>query len=374
VGPPLVDPSTFPSCAPEGGAHCVPEALVPDAQRKELATCAGGYCTPDPFIAANGQYVPPTCTSLGNAEGRCLHVSVPKVADQRSLLPQATCAADEKCVPCYDPRDGSDSGACRLSCDPGPKKPAPGNACPYQGKDELLDPRYFPDCSTDGTATAHCVPQPLVPASQQPLLSPCGSGGLCAPDVYTSRGGRYIAPSCTSIAGAEGRCMNVAIGMVGAQKDALPQDVCAPYERCAPCFDPLTGKDTLSCRQSCDPGPQEPPVRFADCCSETGGSHGKCVPRDALPETMASQLGADVCDSGNLCAPTENLEPGFQPEACSGHSLLLGGTYQGFCVSDCVHMSFLEGLVRKEGTCAPQHKCAPCYKLGKATHVPGCNN
>ena len=92
--------------------------------REELADCpapnTGSKCVPDDFIRTGGDYVPPTCSSVAGAEGRCLSKALPEVKSQATLLPRATCDADELCVPCFNPLDRSDTGACHLSCDPGP--------------------------------------------------------------------------------------------------------------------------------------------------------------------------------------------------------------------------------------------------------------
>ena len=121
TGPPLVDVSTLTACG--DGAHCVQTALVPAAMASQLARLpspAGTLCAPDVFIVSAGNYIPKTCASLDAAEGRCLNVVIPQVKAQSAQLTQDICAAYEKCVPCYSPLDGSDTGACKLSCDPGP--------------------------------------------------------------------------------------------------------------------------------------------------------------------------------------------------------------------------------------------------------------
>src|SRR5579859_6734603 len=101
TGPPVLDPSTLPACGTAGGAHCLQSALVPPNLASQLAACTGGYCVPDTFIEAGGNFIPPTCTSLDGAEGRCLNEVIPQVAAQASQLPQSTCAVFEKCVPCF---------------------------------------------------------------------------------------------------------------------------------------------------------------------------------------------------------------------------------------------------------------------------------
>src|SRR5262249_50783180 len=105
-GPPVIDPTTFPSCSPQcNGAHCVPGDLIPRAAQRLLAKSKGGFCAPDTTISTDNTWVPLTCKSIAGAEGRCLSTCLPEVSSQ-PLLPQSTCPTDMKCVPCYDPTSG----------------------------------------------------------------------------------------------------------------------------------------------------------------------------------------------------------------------------------------------------------------------------
>jgi hypothetical protein len=53
--------------------------------------------------------------------------------------------------------------------------------------------------------------------------------------------------TCTSIGGAEGRCLSVCIPQVGENAGILPDDGCQPGQRCAPCVHPLTNQETGAC-------------------------------------------------------------------------------------------------------------------------------
>jgi hypothetical protein len=216
TGPPVVDPASFPGCAPAcGGAHCVPAADVPAAEQKLLATCPGGFCAPDPIIATAGNYVPPTCSAFNGtpAEGRCTSVCIPSVAQQANQLHQHTCAGGELCAPCYDPFSGDDTGACRTGCD----QPA--------------QPKYtFPSCcSTQGT----CVPTENIPSDQLGNLEQdvCPSTALrCVPDEMLPGGPGPRA--CTGLLGGEGRCyadcLNLGLGQVFPQRDCPNNHTCVP--------------------------------------------------------------------------------------------------------------------------------------------------
>jgi hypothetical protein len=216
------------------------------------------------------------------------------------------------------------------------------------------------------------MPEELVPPDRTDELSACDLGGLCTPDVAIATVNRYVPESCRSVDDGEGRCTDVVVKRVAEQLDRLPQDVCGTSERCAPCYDPIDGSDTAACRQSCDPGPAEPPHLFDDCCERGAPPEGKCVPRAQVPADMADRLERDTCIGDRLCAPTEALSPGFRGPPCEGYAILLGGTYEGVCLSRCIHLDGVEATVVKQGTCDTLHLCVPCDGPDGPTHAPGC--
>lgn len=211
-----------------------------------------------------------------------------------------------------------------------------------------------------------------VPANLRPQLATC-SGGYCVPDVFIGTAGRFVPPTCNSIGGGEGRCLHEKIPQVASQSN-LPQSTCASFEKCVPCTNPIDGADTGSCHVSCDPGLARPKFVFPSCCDLGGASRGKCVPASMVPSSEASQLGTDTCSGGNLCAPTENLDPNFRPQTCTAFALVYFGNYSGVCLSDCLQFSGIQGLVIKQGDCDGIHQCVPCYMPGgQPSGAPGCN-
>jgi hypothetical protein len=247
AGRPVADPSVLPTCpasvCSEGG-HCVPAVAVPADQRSLLASCGGGsLCVPDMAIERGGLFTAPSCDSIGGAEGRCLSACIPSVAYRAHLLPQAGCGASERCVPCYDPFDGTDTGACTVSCDPGPAEPK----------------RTLPACCADkGGGT--CVPAALVGPDEADRLDADECAGLgigdavCVPDVILQSflaEVPFTAVECTTGdlvqslgLGAEGGCLPECIPIV----DALPvtQETCGDGFKCVPCVD-LDGDGTGAC-------------------------------------------------------------------------------------------------------------------------------
>lgn len=382
-----MDPSTLPACgaavcADSPNAHCVPSDKVPANVAAQLAKCADGasYCVPDPFIKSGGA-PPPHCKSLNAADGVCLSVCVPQVKQYQTLLPQDSCASDERCAPCVNPLTNMPSGACDLgkgqSCDggnaPPVNNPTPSPPmCPYTGP-PLVDVSKLPSCG----GGAHCVSATLVPPAMASQLAACTApnSGLCAPDNFIQAAGNFVPRTCASLDAAEGRCLNVVIPQVKAEMAQLTQDICTADEKCVPCFSPLDGKPTGACKLSCDPGPTKPAVVFASCCKMNNADYGRCVPKTIIPMSLQSNLGKDSCANTqtDLCVPSENLDPSFKPPACTGQGLI-GGPYTGVCLSKCLKFGFIQSLGISQGSCDDLHDCAPCTNplTGRPTGAPGC--
>jgi hypothetical protein len=314
MGPPLIDPTTFPTCTLADNpsckdARCLQTALVPEGSRASLAPCAdpAQLCVPDFFISAGGNFVPPTCRSLLDAEGRCLSMCIPQISSQVSLLPRSTCTEHERCAPCYDPRTGMDTGACKQSCDTGPKEGA----------------KTFPECCN---ALGRCVPNTLVPESQRSQLGKdncTGADDLCAPK------GQVTDPtskpkSCTTFApqNREGRCLPACLPSVSGRASQLRQETCEMGELCAPCYDPVNGGSTGACGINGDMPAQPDPGPFARCeaCGALLGlcvlplGEGRCVP-PYVAGMQAMSLVQQTCGTGQICAPCINplADGGPQP-------------------------------------------------------------
>ena len=373
TGPALLDPSALPACAC-AGTRCMPAGRVPAGQRARLASCAGGYCVPEPYIRSANNYVPRRCTAFGGLVGGCVSRCVPMVAAQADVLSRDVCDAGELCAPCYDPQDNNaPTGACEVppNCGDGgfPPRPPPLR-CPHTGP-AVLDPARLPPCQCAGT---RCMPASRVPSAQRGMLAVC-PGGYCVPDEFIRAANNYVAPTCRPFGSmGEGRCLSRCVPMVAAQASMLSPSTCGPTQLCVPCFDPRTGASTSACNQSCDPGPREAPFRFAACC----GGRARCVPVTAVPAAQRASLAAMTCPAEFVCAPNENLDPASRPVACRATPAplpVLGQlpAYNGFCVSTCVDRSFFERLGTAQGSCPAGYFCGPCRRpLGGSTGVPGC--
>jgi hypothetical protein len=383
-GPPLVNPSPFPSCASStcSNAHCVPATLIPPAQRSLLSVCpGGGFCTPDKIIETANNFVPAKCTSIAGVEGRCVSTCLPSVEAEALVLPTAGCAAGEVCAPCYDPTVPSPApptGACSIGCDmPGPS-PAP-IACPYSGPN-IINPTVFPSCASATCSGAHCLPASLVPPAQQALLKPCSGGGFCAPDPIIGSANHFVPPKCTSIAGAEGRCISTCLPSVAAIAAILPTAGCAAGTVCAPCYDPTSAKPTVqtgACSLGCDaptkpplmltcPWPEpspSPPVINPTALPGCGCTGAHCLPASVVPSADRPNLNtcSDPGFGAGFCTPDQIIATGgnFKPPGCAPFANVTNST-QGRCLSGCLK-TVQSNPTLETSTCSGSDKCAPCW-------------
>ncbi len=214
---PLADPKKLPACpksiCPSGNAHCV-QIDEPTGQQDKLASCDdGSLCVPDALIRTGGNRPPKTCRAFdGKAEGRCQSLCVPDVADQKEVLEQGVCAADELCAPCFDPRTGKDTGACSGNCDQ-----------PVQA------PFRFDLCCND---LATCVPSRSVPESKRGSFKTCeGTPNLCVPKEYLDD--PDYQKSCSDDQGSAGACVSSCLNNV--ELVGKPDIECPPNALCVPC-------------------------------------------------------------------------------------------------------------------------------------------
>jgi hypothetical protein len=361
TGPAIHDPNSFAGCDPScSGAHCVPTGIVPSGLQSLMATCTDGLCVPDPIIAAAGQFVPSTCTSIAGAEGRCLSTCLPAVAARAGTLPQSGCAANERCMPCFDPTAAdptAPTGACSLACD-APANPPVELTCPWAGP-SVFNPTAFAACSP-ACGGAHCVPTALVPSEQQSILAAC-TGGFCVPDPIIVTNGNFDPANCVAFAGttAAGRCLSNCLPDIAAQP-SLEQSTCGVGNSCAPCANPLTGADTGACGSfGCDQAAPTPAFKFPTCCSNLG----VCVPKSQIPDAAEVDFGQRDCPNTTgsiyLCLdPGQVAGSGVTPTPCTVvGSIFPPNDWTSVCVPDCV-LSELPTLLPR-GSCPANYTCPP---------------
>jgi hypothetical protein len=233
-----MDVSHLPVCG--AGGRCVPKSLLdevvtdPDKRTElqaRLATCATGYCVPEEYLKNYGQYKPPACTSIAGIEGRCFSTVFKDVAAEASFLPRGTCAESERCLPCFNPADGSPSGACTtVRCD------SPTTAAPaLQGC-----------CSKDGELRGKCVPRADVPSQVQSRLEAyeCTAAELCIPTENIDL--KATPTTCVPTVGvnATGVCVSRCLDFSTSERLLYGSSSCRSDQICAPCVNPSNGQPT----------------------------------------------------------------------------------------------------------------------------------
>jgi hypothetical protein len=360
-----LDPTTFPECPSCVGepAHCVPTSVVDSTvpgQSANLTPCdPSSVCVPDVLISTLGNYAPPTCTSIDNAMGRCLSTCIGAIAGMESFLPQDTCADGEKCAPCLDPRTGESSGACTLPCDTSPTEPSV----------------TFDACCDDGSGL--CVPPEVIDPTQAAALGQdtCAEGRLCTPAELADA--TFSPVTCTSVAGAEGRCLSTCVELVSKNSTLLPQDVCADGELCAPCTDPRSSELTGACSINGDAPTEDPIIFDAKCCADTG----LCVPSNAVPDKYSSLLPVDSCASEGsdwVCAPVVKLNDIDAPLPSCTPSIPGPDDPGGACVPQCIadkqiQDNLLTALGLAQQDCDAGWICAPCQNPLDGTRTGACD-
>jgi len=202
-----------------------------DCQSGEALKCVPVAASDDDAGAdddAGSEPVLPSCrfmvsaTSTEDYEGRCIPSCFLSGDPSTANLGQATCAAENTCVPCYSPITGASTGACDRPGD-APVDPAPAG---------------FAEC---GDGAGLCVPGGSSGAMLPQLT--CGDGQVCAPKARVLDQNACFA-RCESAFGP-GACL--AAFVVGDQAALLTMATCMTGEVCVPCVSPLTMMPTGAC-------------------------------------------------------------------------------------------------------------------------------
>jgi hypothetical protein len=346
----------FASCGNELG-RCVPSELVPEANRAKLGKdgCSGAsdVCVPS-ALAMDPTYKFTRCTqTLTGAEGRCLPSFLPDVSARASQLQQDGCAVGSLCTPCYEPFDGTDTGACSLGGD----KPTQAAT-------------LFADCCGE---LGRCVPEPLVPIQSRSRVdgTGCAAANLCLPEAL-ARDPKASFPAChVSSTGAEGRCLPACLPQIAARAAQLTQESCAPGSLCSPCFDPITGNPTDACTLGGDGGPKEGAVTFGWCCDDGTYKQGRCVPTSLVPEKARAQLAHDTCAQDQLCTPRPSLDdPHWVPPSCREPK----SGAEGRCLLSCLPGVASQLNKLSVGSCPSNSRCAPCFDPITGDNTGACSS
>jgi hypothetical protein len=288
--------------------------------------------------------------------------------------------------------EGAGNGGSTSTGSPPPKCDDPATPCYDQScvdAGETFVPQVVLDtvltpCATCGGG--HCVPTAQLPSTSAELLDMlafCDDTSVCVPDKMILTGGSPEPVHCTSIFGAEGRCMSDCIPDVKEQGTlyGLPTEGCATGEYCVPCYSPLDGSSTGACtvgNPGCD-APVEPPKQFPSCCDDKGG--GICIPI-ALVGAAADRLDKEECAgkgaADSACVPLVifNAQQSGQSQIvwdCCTTGGFIGGGQEGVCIPKCVPEA--DSFLVSQGSCGQDwENCAPCEMevLGFAIDTGAC--
>ncbi len=254
-------------------------------------------CVPDDYTKTYDRFLPKKCASLEGAEGRCISTCIPQVNGLMDVLPKADCGDDERCAPCINPNDGTDTHACSQGCDTGPSK------------DTTATPITFDKC---GNGLGVCVRQ----GDRAAGAAHRASRRYVHEDGLRLRAGRedaepeYNFQQCTPVnafvtvlesprAAPEERQQGGCVPQYLADANPiegvfLTADGCKTGEKCAPCDNPLRGNTpTGACPVSLpsDDGgglPPAPPMASSGTPPPTTPTTDAGVPPTSAPMTAPS--------------------------------------------------------------------------------------
>jgi hypothetical protein len=232
------------SCAASAGLVCAPNAALLDAARHAGADAGNASdAATGPDLSGYGIFDPCRSTLGGDVslEGRCLPKCFTVGIPQSALLHQDGCSSpDIVCAPCFNPINGSETGACRQRSGDTPKESAV----------------TFAPCGLQegGPPLGLCIPTTVVNAAGTPLASKvrqheCKSSELCVPNLK-ARDLDACFDKCTVsssmvtqiVGNAFGACVPgfVVYDVEPVTKGFVAPDGCSAGEVCAPCTDPIS--------------------------------------------------------------------------------------------------------------------------------------
>ena len=205
-----------------GLGQCIASADVAADRRALYArdACQDAVALCQPRALQDTTFLPRTCGSVLQAEGRCLPDCLATLAVQTERLPRDVCADHELCAPCFDPVTGTATGACALGADLGPRR---------------LPRTFTTCCGSLGSARGLCVPQSYVPKGISVPQQECSDATLsCVPREWVSDPAAKPT-QCTDDLRGSGVCVPQCIataigGLITSQFSCNAGDQCYPCQ------------------------------------------------------------------------------------------------------------------------------------------------
>jgi hypothetical protein len=210
------DLSTLKPCGDHGArAHCYDPKKV---AMGGLATCDDGdVCVPDKVLEADGAKLQSCTFYINGSPGICMSSVVPQIAQNAGALHQEGCDPDEKCIPCINPIDKSDTHVC---------DPQGVHADDCSAGDSA--PKQIPCCAGNGV----CMDPDAAPEGSRDQLhkDACPGQKLCAPAALVNG-----TPHKCSALGIDGVCLDLCFAAMLKGTGGVIRGDCGPTELCLPC-------------------------------------------------------------------------------------------------------------------------------------------
>ncbi len=211
------------------GGHCYDADKVPTMGTLPTAGCASAQvCVPDAVLSAGGTTPLKTCTSVIGKPGACASLFIAEIAKEKAQLTQDACTSDERCVPCVNPLNGTDTPFCQPI---GVHQDACGAAEAGASTPAATTPQLC--CPTEGPPQGVCLQGDNIPASQRGNVEQ----NVCPPD-YSCVPSSLVNNDPVSCSSAEGSGVCVDSCFTGDLGErALLQGSCpGPRDKCVPCL------------------------------------------------------------------------------------------------------------------------------------------
>jgi hypothetical protein len=236
----VVDATTYPVCTTCGGGRCVPKDFLGTADYA-LDTCGtDGVCLPDAIVETDGKIELKKCSSVLGNEGRCSSLCLPAARALSAVLPQDTCGAEERCAPCFNPKDGAPTGLCSFGCDKGPTTtPITFTKC-CGGRGDCVPRSNIPGNAKDNLAPETCTAADTVCVPSKIVDDPTYRFPKCAANIFV--------PALPPFAAGDGVCIPSCIVNATDFGSYLRQGDCQEAtDKCVPCNDPRTNMPSGAC-------------------------------------------------------------------------------------------------------------------------------
>jgi hypothetical protein len=219
---PLVKPdkASLKACG-DGKGHCYDKTKVPIPDDQAVPCDGGGpddICVPDKMLFADGKALTKCKFALNDSAGACVSLMFKLVSENKDILTQDACDPDERCAPCVNPLDGSQTHLCDDGI--GPHQ----DACiGGQGADLAAC------CHGSGV----CMTEEGAPPDQRANMQQemCPDKHLCAP-ASLAPGGK---PVTCDVLGISGVCLDLCFASMFQATTQITRSSCGPTEVCMPC-------------------------------------------------------------------------------------------------------------------------------------------